>query len=491
MKKILLTLAVVLLAACGGKETYHNYLPKDALATVRINPKSLGDKMNAGDFKESSYYKALDNMLAEKGVEDRELIMSLVADPKKSGLSVDNSVFIFVKDAETVGILAKVANRKNVDETVEKAGLQITTEGDRSVVGRMDDRTAVAVYDDKTLLFYAADKPYATVSPELQALLAQEKADGLMSIPEAAEVLTAKNDVAVVAAYGSMLKVMSGMMPQQMMGQMPMLEKAYYALGGNFEKGRVAGNAKLFFTDKEAEKAYMEFAAKISEKINGNLLKYFPEDAVLALCGNIHGAALVEFMENTPEVARAMRQMPPMKAFIEALDGDMMMAMTGWQEQGGVPVFVMMMELSKPDVITGFASMATSIGAKKTAENQYVFSMGEVTVHFGVKDNMLYATNDDRTVAALAGEKIDALGSGLFKGYGTILVNVDAGREILPKLNLDLDDEAVAFLEMFSNIEVTSVSYGEINVVMNMADKSKNAADVIYHTMEGFVKVPQ
>ncbi len=493
MKKILLLAVVALMiVACGKKAGFQSALPKDAIAVMSFNPKSIGGKINADDFKQSAIYKEIDEQFAEDDTKNRELVMSLLADPKESGLSMTDDIYFFMLKDNKGGVLARVADKKKIDAAVEKAGVQSTTEGDKTVAGRMDDDTAVAVYDNKVFMFYASEEDYSTALPHIQSLLSQKAEDGLMGIKPAADALLAKDDVCVVVKVGDLMSQMNsamGMGMNMMPAGVASVENAVYVMTGNFEKGKMVGDMKLVFLDKESEKAYLDLTQKMNGKFKGSLLKYIPENAAIAFGANLHGAGLYEYMESMPDMQSTLRQVPPVKTVMEAIDGDFVMALTGYDASTKMPVFSALVELSKPDVILGYASMAASIGAKSVGENQYSFAYGNINVSFGLKDNMFYITNDPMTISALSGEKIASL-SNLGGGYSMGLINFESGREVLSAVPMDSDTREVMMplLEMFGTMEMSASTPTNMHIEVSMIDKSRNAAEVVFTTVDAIVK---
>lgn len=494
--------AAVALVACGGgknKEDYRNALPKNAAVVAGFNPGSIGDKMKAGDFAHSDLARLFDKVLADNGVDeaDRGLIMTLLSDPKKSGLSMSHDMFVFLhKGPDAVGVLAKVDDMKKVEAAVEKAGVERITDGPHTIAGRMDDQTAVAMFDSKMLMFYASSKKFDAAAPAIDSLLRQKKTDGLMGVKEVAGVFEAGHDFCAVANYSEIMN-MTGMSDSQMadmQGLMPYVDAvkgARYAIAGNFEKGRVNVDAQVFFDSKANEKTYMDMASKLTGKMKGDMLKYIPEGAMLAFAGNIDGAALYEQMSQVPDMEKLFRQAPPVKTVMEAIGGDVVVALTGYENM--MPSFTMLVELTKPDVILGYASLVATTGAKTVGENQYSVSVMGMTINFGLKGNMFYATNDAATTAALAGQNIASLDgryADVFRGYGSFVVDIATAVNILGSSRVvSITPDVLPIIKLFSTLEVSSPELGKTHAVLTTADKNKNSAETIYQALQMGAKV--
>jgi hypothetical protein len=529
MKKILLVAVAVALAACGGaKDDYRNALPKDAVVVAGFNMKSVGDKMNASDFSGSDLALLLrevnvHNFRAEIGASNGDMIEFVAAllDPENSGgLSTADDIYFFaggdangsgeVLDLRNAGVLAKVADRKKIEEVAAKVGMEHSVSETKSVAGQMGDQTAVAVWNDKVFLFYAANKPYAEIEPKLEAMLAQKKADGLMGVKSAADVLTARNDFCAVLSYGRLFDMISKM-PMADMSALSMMPASYmdmikgtrYAFTGNFEKGRMVVNAQMYHDTKESAEAfkeYLDMSGKMVGKIKGDVLKYIPENAMMAFAGNLDWSALYDYMITlSPDTKKLFEQVPPVKAVMSAIGGDMAIALTGMDVAAKMPTFTFVTELKQPDVILGYAAMASAMGAKTVGENQFLFSYGSLNIHFGVQGNMFYATNDASTVAALAGEEIasmDGLYPEVFNSWGGVVMNIAAGGTLLRSLDGELRSEGVnigpdvmSIVDMFATVEMSAPELTKAHIVLTMTDKEMNAAEVFYRAAQKVAKL--
>ena len=82
----------------------------------------------------------------------------------------------------------------------------------------------------------------------------------------------------------------------------------------------------------------------------------------------------------------------------------------------------------------------------------------------------------------------------LFRGsYGTMFVDFPAVRSLIESLIAQnrLDQSAAASLmalSLFDTLEITGRTERQGELVLNMTDKDKNAAEVLYKTIEGFAR---
>ena len=125
---------------------------------------------------------------------------------------------------------------------------------------------------------------------------------------------------------------------------------------------------------------------------------------------------------------------------------------------------------------------------QEMAPGQYALSPdANTTIYFGLNDNTFYATTDSDALVFLTGA--------LFRGsYGTMFVDFPAVRSLIESLIAQnrLDQSAAASLmalSLFDTLEITGRTERQGELVLNMTDKDKNAAEVLYKTIEGFAQM--
>ena len=133
------------------------------------------------------------------------------------------------------------------------------------------------------------------------------------------------------------------------------------------------------------------------------------------------------------------------------------------------------------------------------APAQYALSPdANTTIYFGLNDNTFYATTDSDALVFLTGAQTSAYEAEvgkLFRGsYGTMFVDFPAVRSLIESLIAQnrLDQSAAASLmalSLFDTLEITGRTERQGELVLNMTDKDKNAAEVLYKTIEGFAQM--
>ena len=511
MKKlyfICMALVALMLASCCGKD-YREMLPADSFAVVSINPESLTQKAQVGDFTQSVYYKMAEQALTGMPEEERGRILSMLAHPSETGLDVSSDVFMFVTMENlqqtgnpTMGGLFKVGNRKNLDNFLgwlsAKGGFtSFEEDGITFMIGAQGMNMPVIAYDKNALLVYNTSVGIDQAKANIKKLFTQKKAESLMGNSQLAQAIDSRSDLKMVMDYGPIMAIAG----QQMgMGGIPgfeFLNKMSVVMPINFEKGKIASEVRMLFSDKEAEKQYMEMAAA-HRKINGGFLKMLPEENIAILAGGMDGAKTYEILQKVPMYSMVFAMAPQVKPIMEAINGDLAISFHGMADNGQVPEISLIAELKDPAIMETIKGMIP-IPTQEMAAGQYALNLdANTTVYFGLNGNAFYATTDANALVFLTGAQTssyEAEVGKLFRGsYGTMLVDFPAVRTLIESLMAQnqLNQSAAAslmVLSLFDSLEITGRTERQGDIVLYMTDKDKNAAEVLYKTIEGFAQM--
>ena len=251
------------------------------------------------------------------------------------------------------------------------------------------------------------------------------------------------------------------------------------AMPVDFEKGKIVAEARILFSDKEAEKQYMEMVAA-QRKMDGDFLKMLPAENVATLAGSMDGTRTYEMLQKIPMYSMVFAMAPQVKPIMEAIDGDIALSFHGMTDNGRMPELSLIAELKDPAIMETIKGMIP-VPMQEMAPGQYALSPdANTTIYFGLNDNTFYATTE--------------VGK-LFRGsYGTMFVDFPAVRSLIESLIAQnrLDQSAAASLmalSLFDTLEITGRTERQGELVLNMTDKDKNAAEVLYKTIEGFAQM--
>ena len=509
-------LMALMLIACSKGKDYRDVIPADAFMVMSANPKSLAHKAQIGDFTQSPIYAQIEKVVTGEGdmtPEDQEYIMSLIAEPSKAGMSMDHDCFVFFNgkdiargDDMSIGLVYKVKDRKAIDKFMEwisaQDGSMEKTEVDGLTVFAAGQDSynpvAFAYNNDAFVLLAAPMNPDGNVEA-LKALFTQKKDQSIMDKQHAASVLDGSNDMSVFFSYSAIWPAVEQQMG--MFGGMPGMEwigKMSIAVPVNFEKGRVVADMKVFFDDADAEKQYLEIT-EANMSTNGDLLKYLPEGSAAVVVGGMNGAKTYEILQKIPMYSMVLAMAPQAKTILDMIEGDIVLSFNTMSAGGEFPEATLLAKVNDPKTLETVRELFGMVGISgmETASGKYEGAYDGIPYWYGMHDGIFYATTDARVPALLNGggaSMYDKYGRLFTSSYGGMVIDFTAVKNMLQKLIAEgvIDMEvgmALPYVGMFEDMYMTSTQMLETNVVVNMTDKEKNAADVLYHSLVQLVNM--
>ncbi len=498
MKLTCLAAVAMLIVSCGGGADYRNVLPADSFMTLSVNPASLMAKSGSCDAARNPLLNRLKAQLdkAENlSAEETEYLLSLLENPAESGLDLKKDLFLFMSMVGTDinnpnvsgGLLFPVGDKAKLDALIarvnEKSGTQTVTEGGVSVVkiGEESAETGVCAYNDIACVLYFMTNG-EDIEAKVRGLFAQKPGESLMGDKTVAAQLAGQNDVNMVMSYANV----SSLMNNPMLSAMPMMDvlKGATMVGSvNFEKGSIVCDARMTYKDKESEKKMMDFYAYVKPQ-TGDLMRYVPANSIGAVSYGLDGEKLYTMLAAMPGYGMMMAN-PMIKQVLDAFNGDCVISFSGMTADKRYPIASLLAQVKDPAVLQTIVTNLAGMPIQQTAEGEYMFSMGDITVLFGVKGNVLYCTTDAAVKSALDGVAIESLTSldRIVKGMsGTFyldfeglnaLVAQQVGEYVTPQA-----EAAFSVLSMFDDMEACGTMEGGTFVV-NMTDKEQNSFKTI------------
>lgn len=509
MKKFFLfcATAVALILCSCSKSDYRTALPADASIVFSVNNDALATKANVGDFTQSPLYKVIEQGMSHSGLsaDDQAYVLSLAAHPGQMGIDTAADLYGFMTDLDSrmnprAGIVAKVGNRGDLDKFVE--WIEKQADGEMAVVEEekitflastdSGDAPVLAYTDDTFLFYYSPDMNAEETKAEAKKLFAQKQEESLVGVAHMADFFRGGNDMQVMVSYGSMMAAMQEQAAMQMTG-MEFMSKMVLFMTTNHEQGQVVTDARIAFTDEQAEQQFAELAA-MSGKIKGDFLKMLPDQNIGIMAANLKGAKMYEIFEKMPMVAMVLAMAPEAKSIVSALDGDFALAFHGATANAAYLTFIA--EVNDPAVLEKIKALIPSEANMVPDGNNAKIDLGNgLMLHFGVIGNTLYATTFEGALPYLSGAEGSAYAGRMSTLFGDThqVFHVDFAlvRELLDKLVADgaIDRQvAMAFpiLDLFESIEVTAPDPMNAKMVLRMTDKERNAAETFYKTIESY-----
>lgn len=510
MKKLFVIGGMVLVASmlfsCCGKD-YRTIIPADSFFVASVNPESLSEKAEVGDFSRSVFYKMAERGMEDMPVEMRERLLVLLAHPSQTGVDVSRDVFLFGRMSDLrrndpeMGLVCRLADRKRFDALMDWAedeiGLMLTEEEGLRIGTMGEDRDLMVVaYDDEVLLlFYTPVAGVAEAKAEVKTLFAQKKSESLLAVSGMARVLDERHDMNFAISYGPLMEMSGGQFGMVEASGFEFLSDMFVTMPVDFEKGKVVSVARVFFGTEEAERAYKE-EMSCYDKLQGGFLKLLPAENIAILAGNMNGARMYENLSGIPMYSMAMAMVPGVRTILEAIDGDVALSFHGVNPLG-YPELSLLVELKDPAVLETIREMIP-LPVVQTGADRYRVDENDLHIGFGLNGNLLYATTSECALPFLTSGKssgYEKVHGGLFRNtYGTVFVDFAGVRGMIEGLIArgEINPTAaasLAVLNLFESLEITSRTERQADMMLRMTDKERNAAEVLYKTIEGFAQM--
>lgn len=511
-KSAIMVTFTMLMAMCangnnGGSGDYRNAIPKDANFVFSINPNSICEKAGVDNIKDLAVYEKSVTELERTGIPDSQLnyIKSLMEDPEKTGIDIKENAYVFLKaDPNSSsyspdffgGFLLKMNNKTKFDEVVGFASDVSEGEISKTTVSGTDvvvlkegyGEQVILAYTNSSALFYVKRGELKEVTDEAVNLLKQGKEKSILSNGDIASKLTNKNDIDFIVSMSDF--------PTSLMGGASniMVKRLLNSVMGysiNFEKGKIASDISLSFLSKDAQEEFDKLDASAGKQ-KGDLLKYIPESSIMVLGGTLDGAKLYDALSTMKEFAM-FRMMPQVKQVFSAVNGDMAISICGLKPYNYdvIPEFSMLVTLKDTKAVDTIIEQFSDM-LKETAPKQYEIDLGRgIVITLGVKDKILYATNNKDTKSAVGGKKIESFDDKRFKGnYGTVIVDMNKLSDIILQTAGDQNSarQAANVLKTLDSVELYADSRVHAAFDVNMADKSQNSAKTIYEIISALVE---
>ena len=346
MKKNLIILAIftgLILASCSKKAPdFVNTIPDHSVAVVSMHPRQIFDK---------GQISSLESMKEEI---DHEFMRSLIENPKKSGIMLDEYAYIFVylkNESPVIGFLAGMNDPgefesmlKNLNEEEE---LEITKNNGISMTV-IDNEVSIAWNQDKALLLGAPDMSMSVDewAEETNTLFHLSKENAITSLVNFKDFSGKMKDLNLWVASDQFMDFMKATDAMKGMDfDFPLaLQNNYAQVYCEFADGAVYVHSESQFSE-EVSKNVEDFMV-LKPEMNPDLLEIAPGgDLLLAMAGSID----VEKLQNTMDryATKDMRGMGPQleqmtgmgsDSIWKAFTGDFVIAINGAEEGGILPV---------------------------------------------------------------------------------------------------------------------------------------------------------
>lgn len=448
-KLLALIVLTALFAACSKQVNYTSVIPSDASMVTAIDLKSLIDKAGLNDKEnEATKQQVMDALKKEMSASAFQQMEKIMKNPAESGIDISVPVYLFMSPAfSTPAIVAQVCDESalnaSLETLVQEQVAQPVTEADGysfTVIGN-----GVLAFNDSAMLIASGENE--SQMEQLQAsvsnLMKQEEENSIAKAAVFQKMQATKGDIKFFASMGAVPELYKKQLNITLPQSIPWEDITLIA-GVSFNNGEIVFTSEPYLENEEVKAMVQEQLAALktpSHKFD----KYFPASTLMLFNYSVDGAKMYDLMlHQYEEMSKSMteyKQMVDMfkdenvKELICSLNGDITMGFTGVTMN--IPTFVAYAEVKDAAALEKLYQNRQSLNLPKGGftelnKNEYAYKlMGLLNIYFGVKDNILYLTNDEnvyRNFGTVEKESIDkAPYAAEMKGSSAfVAINVEA-----------------------------------------------------------------
>ncbi|MGL4852390.1 MAG: DUF4836 family protein [Phocaeicola sp.] len=409
-----LVFVLLFLAACSPKSDYTQAIPKGATAVVAIDLQNIASKSGLSSNEGESAASNLTQLLKSGLQGDAFLLVEkIVKTPSELGLSLTDKVYLFTApDGSAQLFLGKVSDKKKIETLFDLlAKSQICTpirEEDGCSFTQIGE--LLCVFNRSALFVLHSPAGHAAnFKGTLFSWLRQEQGEGFTASSDFEALSQAKGEISAVINMAILPREVT--MPFRMgMPATLKLEDLKYHVDISFEPGKSIVHCKSLTVNPDWQ-SFFEQTQQFTAPINGTLLDLFPGNTLFTFSGNFQGGKAYELLCKNPAIRQYINNpMINVEGIFRAIQGDFVLGYSslatayylGYAEVTHTD-FLQSIEALRPLLaLTAGQMQLNSLGV-----NQYEFRSGRNYTWFGVKDGLLYVTNN-RTWADEAGRRYGA-----------------------------------------------------------------------------------
>ena len=502
----LMAVVVALVSACSEKKfEYTNVIPAKASTVVSINMKSLVDKAGLNDKEnKEAQQKLTDAMKSGMNAATFQQVEMIMKDPKKSGIDVSAPLYVFNTETFPTTVIAKVSNEDDLHallETLEKEKVcQPLASGDGFQFTQMGNQVFMA-YTPSVLMLtnYKGTTQLEKIKQDIPALLKQTNENSIVSTAVFKKMQKMGGDIDAMLSPASLIGPYANMIKES---DMPFNMKDLKMLGSlSFEKGKISMKYENFTESPELQ-ALFDKQKKATCPIENTFLKYFPKSTLMYISAGINGEEFYNLLLENEQFQKnfSIAKANEVKELFGTFQKDMAMGLINFT-MDNAPTFLMYASVKSATPVQLLYEKKNELGLKrgedilKLGENEYVYKSRMLNIFFGVRNNSLYATNDemlyksiDKTVNPSI--KDTEFASNIKGKNGAFVINTEAVLalpivKMLSEYGGSQYATAFALVDKIAYVEATGNSNNDADMVIQLKDKNVNALKQIVNFIKG------
>ncbi len=537
-KKITIIISVAVIAIVGSiwfiksrHSSLPKYIPKTASGVIKINPLSMGSKIDFDAIKKMRSYKPLTKSFEGKS----KSIAKFLENPSKIGMSFTDNIYIFGSDLiesndKAVGLVFGVSDAemlktfiesfaKDANLEFEKSGnLNIyktknttsnTTEEESEFSNDNDNQIAIVWNDEACLVYYAGTKSL----PGAKKIMNQTEDSSIRSLSSFKNTESEGGDMAVFINYSKSFSSMNDYIsvPQKLKKQLANIDAAAFVVA--FNEQDITAKCFQYYKDQSLAQ---EFQLLQNGGLSKESLEFISPNGkiLLGLTSMLDMPNIIKLLNSLPEAKSTMKELASTTGIsiseLETLfDGSFSMALTklGSKEieetvynyenmnpETGefdqttqtttkiVPVFTAQLGFQNEKTLTKLLKFIETKGNGMIQSNNNIMSapIGNFgTMHCVHIGNKLVFTNDDENANLLAKNKtwnnqLDKETSAIFADYpSSFYLDLNPKNYGISKIckGLHIPEEAPEmklFMEVMSNFNNLQVKGNNKTATMSL-----------------------
>ena len=506
----LMAILIVFVSACSKKSEYTNVIPANASTVASINVKSLAEKAGLNDKEnKEAQQKLIESLKSGMNAATFQQVEMIIKDPKKSGIDISAPIYVFSTETLPATIITKVSNEEDLHallETLEKENIcQPLADGDGFRFTKMSNQVLLA-YTPSVLILteYKGNSQFEKIKESLPALLKQSAENSIVSTAAFKRMQKMGGDINALLSPASLLKdyakQISYGLPQdinlkdlQMLGSL------------SFDKGKISMKYENFTENPELQ-ALFDKQKKVTRPIDNSFLKYFPKSTLMYFSMGINGEELYNLLLENEEFQQnfSIAKANEVKALFGTFQKDIAAGLLN-VTMNNAPAFLLYANVKSAAPVQALYEKKNELGLRrgediiKLGENEYVYKSRMTNLFFGVRDNSLYATNDEivyKGIAKAADSSIKEteFASGMKGKNSAFAINTEAILA-LPLVKVLSEYGGAQYVTAFSlvdkiaYVQATGDADNNAEIVLQLKEKNVNALKQIVNFIKEFAGI--
>ncbi len=489
---------LLFMVSCSSKTEYTNAIPEDAAMLASVNLESIVQKSNIegkeGDALVNKISNALKSGLSGEAYKTAERILK---DPSTSGLSFQDKIYLFSTPSSNMfGIIAKVEDEDDVEDLLqalkEENICETINDGDKCKWTKIGN--SLCAFNNGTFLLLSNKSGDASSMQEtLMSLMRQDKEKSFSNSKAFDKLESSNGDIALITNLSVIPSEITMRFKMGMSADLK-LEDLKYLVNISFDKGKIALTSESLI-DNPSIIDSLNSQSQAFSPIKGNLIDLYPANTAVWGAISVKGKTLYDILCTNPAIAQMLNNpMLPVdiEEIISAIDGDVSIGYSSSSLEDMIVYAQVTNEnfLSSIEDLRPLLAMTRGqMQLNKLSPSSYEFRIMGESIWFGVKENILYITNN----SVMAKEALRRYGVSLNNSSwasevskNRIFMNVNS-KDIYKDISFTTDYRlriiapALKYCD-YINLMIPDWKSGRIDIVMN--DKNINALQLIVKELQ-------